>query len=148
MNTLPNETKPVPARDAFDLENLIMDAKSCVAVMRHLMHGMEDGDVAWLLPIDRVDEIVGRLQAAFDAEWDAQRAARRDFTADLARLKAEKDAPGSKEDREQADAGWSLLRSAATVMLQLYDERTAAPGGAIGAQECSGKSTARAVARR
>jgi hypothetical protein len=71
--------------DAFDLENLIMDAKSRVAVMRHLMRGMEDGEaIAWSLPIDRLTDIVEKPREAFDAELAAQTANRKDHQAELA----------------------------------------------------------------
>jgi hypothetical protein len=103
-----------------------MDLKRCIGVMRHLKNSPDEiSDVQWSVPIDRADEIADELQAAFEAEWDAHYAARKDHQAEVAELKAEQAPLGSEADRKRLDAGWCLLRGAAKVVMDQHAERMA-----------------------
>jgi hypothetical protein len=105
----------------FDLENLVTDMKSCIGVMRHLMHSpCTVSDVQWSIPIDRADEIADQLQAAFDAMWQAECDSRKEYKAEVAKLKAEKAAPGSEDDRLRVEASRDLLLAAAMVVVRQF----------------------------
>jgi hypothetical protein len=121
-----NTTAPATADDAFplaDLEPALGDLRTLARMMAHLAESpLEVDPEEWLHLRSQLIDVHGRLHGLWQCVWDEQKAEHAAAKAALEAAKAERAAPGSVEDVKSAHACWSMLRTAAKVMLDYSND--------------------------
>jgi hypothetical protein len=121
-----NTTAPAAADDASplaDIEPALGDLRTLARMMVHLAESsLEVDPEEWLHLQSQLIDVHGRLHGLWQCVWDEQKAEHAAAAAALAAAKAERAAPGSVEDVKSAHACWSMLRTAAKVMLDYSND--------------------------
>jgi hypothetical protein len=114
-------TAPAAADDAWplgDIEPALVDLHTLAHMMGHLRESPFQVEAeAWQNIESQLEDVHERLHDLWRKACDKQKAADLATEAALAAAKAERAAPGSVADVKSAHACWSMLRSAAKVML-------------------------------
>jgi hypothetical protein len=125
------------------IEPVILDLESTIGIMTHVASGEVEivSQEEWLKLANDLHKGVAEIKELWKSVWDEAKAEKVAHKAALAAARAEKAAPGSKEEAERAEALWTLLRSLVGVASEQctnagYPPRpTAAPGFREGAQQ-------------
>ena len=128
-----NENTPASAPDENDrwslndIEPVLLDLKTDIAILCHLANSQEDVDPeTWTLMAGRLNEARTSLATLWRKAWD-QRIA--DEQAAKAALKAAKDqqaAPGSPADIKEARMLWRMLREIGAITIEACEKAEAA----------------------
>jgi hypothetical protein len=106
-----------------DLEPALGDLRTLARMMVHLAESpLEVDPEEWLHLRSQLIDVHGRLHGLWQCVWDEQKAERAAAKAALEAAKAERAAPGSVEDVKSARACWSMLSTAAKVMLDYSND--------------------------
>jgi hypothetical protein len=121
-----NTTAPATADDAFplsDIEPALGDLRTLARMMGHLRESPFQVEAeAWQNIESQLIDVHGRLHGLWQCVWDEQKAKDAAAKTALEAAKAERAAPGSVEDVKSAHACWSMLRTAAKVMLDYSND--------------------------
>jgi hypothetical protein len=144
-----NITPPAAADDAWplgDIEPALTDLRTLARMMGHLRESPFQVEAeAWQNIESQLEDVHERLHDLWRKAWDKQKAADLATEAAMAAAKAERAAPGSVADVKSAHACWSMLRTAAKVMLDYSND--AIPPQRVTPRKAAGKVPAKRRAK-
>src|ERR1019366_4049882 len=111
-----------------DVEPVLLNLKAEIAIRGHLINTPDDVESdTWARLEDALIASHAALIERWHGAWRFEISERKTAMEALKAAKAERDAPGSAGDVEQAESCWRLLRSAGKVVLDMCEERDLAP---------------------